>query len=207
MDENLNQEQSQDTNQDQSILSQANQEQEQPKVELKIEDYKVEREDNEKYWDDWKADESNMDFLNKAHGAGITNEQLDFLLKEYDSRAIDLVSNSSQMDTQTVVSDLQKEWGGDYQTNINNAFRAAQASGLTPEQINDPSIGNNVAFIKMASYFGGQMGEAKGVTNATPIKEDIGSLMRSEAYSNPRHPEHNATVERINQAYKNGFKL
>lgn len=162
-------------------------------------EYKIEREGFS--FDEFKADESNQAFLKAAHEKGITNSQLDFLLSEYDSRAVDLVSTSSQLDTDTTVETLQSEWGKDFESNIFNAVKAAKACGISEEQINDPLIGNNVAFIKMAAYFGSQITEDKPISIGTPVSEDISSLMRSEAFFNPRHPDHKATKERIDQHY------
>ena len=162
-------------------------------------EYKIEREGFS--FDEFKADESNQAFLKAAHEKGITNSQLDFLLSEYDSRAVDLVSTSSQLDTDTTVETLQSEWGKDFQSNLFNAVKAAKACGISEDQINDPLIGNNVAFIKMAAYFGSQITEDKPINIGTPVSEDIQSLMRSEAFFNPRHPDHKATKERIDQHY------
>lgn len=162
-------------------------------------EYKIEREGFS--FDEFKADESNQAFLKAAHEKGITNSQLDFLLSEYDSRAVDLVSTSSQLDTDTTVETLQSEWGKDFESNIFNAVKAAKACGISEDQINDPLIGNNVAFIKMAAYFGSQITEDKPISIGTPVSEDISSLMRSEAFFNPRHPDHKATKERIDQHY------
>lgn len=166
-----------------------------------VDEYKVEREDFN--FDDFKADESNKAFLAEAHKHGITNKQLDFLLAEYDKRSIDLVSNSSQIDTDTVVQTLQQEWGDKYEANIFNAVKAARACGITDEQINDPMIGNNVAFIKMASYFGSQINEDKPVSNGSPVSTDIQSLMRSEAFFNPKHPDHKSVKAQIDSYYNN----
>lgn len=160
-------------------------------------EYKLEREDFEEF----KSDESNKEFLAEAHKHGITNKQLDFLISEYDKRAVDLVSNSSQIDTDTTVQTLQSEWGDKYEANIFNAVKAARACGITDEQINDPLIGNNVAFIKMAAYFGSQMTEDKPVSNGTPVNVDIQSLMRSEAFFNPKHPEHKSVKAQIDSYY------
>src|SRR5690606_38986606 len=132
-----------------------------------VDEYKLEREDFD--FEEFKADESNKEFLTEAHKHGITNKQLDFLLSEYDKRAVDLVSNSSQIDTDTTVQTLQSDWGDKYEANIFNAVKAARACGITDEQINDPLIGNNVAFIKMAAYFGSQMTEDKPINNGTPL--------------------------------------
>lgn len=164
-----------------------------------VDEYKLEREDFD--FEEFKADESNKEFLTEAHKHGITNKQLDFLLSEYDKRAVDLVSNSSQIDTDTTVQTLQSDWGKDFEANIFNAVKAARACGITDEQINNPLIGNNVAFIKMAAYFGSQMTEDKPVSNGTPVNVDIQSLMRSEAFFNPKHPDHKSVKAQIDSYY------
>ena len=164
-----------------------------------VDEYKIEREDFD--LEAFKADEGNKAFLEEAHKHGITNKQLDFLLSEYDKRAVDLVSNSSQIDTDTTVQTLQSDWGKDFEANIFNAVKAARACGITDEQINNPLIGNNVAFIKMAAYFGSQMTEDKPVSNGTPVNVDIQSLMRSEAFFNPKHPDHKSVKAQINSYY------
>ena len=164
-----------------------------------VDEYKIEREDFD--FEEFKADESNKEFLTEAHKHGITNKQLDFLLSEYDKRAVDLVSNSSQIDTDTTVQTLQSDWGDKYEANIFNAVKAARACGITDEQINNPLIGNNVAFIKMAAYFGSQMTEDKPVSNGTPVNVDIQSLMRSEAFFNPKHPDHKSVKAQIDSYY------
>lgn len=164
-----------------------------------VDEYKVEREGFD--FEEFKKDESNNSFLKSAHAQGITNKQLDFLLSEYDKRAVDLVSNNSQIDTDTTVQTLQSEWGQDYEKNIFNAVKAARACGITDEQINDPMIGNNVAFIKMAAYFGSQINEDKPINNGTPVNVDITSLMRSEAFFNPKHPDHRQVKAQIDSYY------
>lgn len=164
-----------------------------------VDEYKIEREDFD--LEAFKADEGNKAFLEEAHKHGITNKQLDFLLSEYDKRAVDLLSNSSQIDTDTTVQTLQSEWGDKYEANIFNAVKAARACGITDEQINDPLIGNNVAFIKMAAYFGSQMTEDKPVSNGTPVNVDINSLMRSPAFFDPKHPEHKSVKAQIDSYY------
>ena len=101
-----------------------------------VDEYKLEREDFD--FEEFKADESNKEFLTEAHKHGITNKQLDFLLSEYDKRAVNLVSNSSQIDTDTTVQTLQSDWGDKYEANIFNAVKAGRACGITDEQINNP---------------------------------------------------------------------
>ena len=164
-----------------------------------VDEYKIEREDFS--FDDFKADESNKAFLQEAHKHGITNKQLDFLISEYDKRAVDLVSNNSQFDTDSTVQTLQSEWGKEYESNIFSAIRAAKSAGLTEDQINDPSIGNNVAVIKALAYFGSQIAEDKPINNGTAVSTDIQTLMRSPAFFDPKHPEHKSVKAQIDAYY------
>ena len=164
-----------------------------------VDEYKIEREGFS--FEDFKADESNQQFLSEAHKHGITNKQLDFLLSEYDKRAVDLVSNNSQFDTDTTIQSLQSEWGSNYESNIFSAIRAAKSAGLTEEQINNPSIGNNVDVIKVLSYFGSQIAEDKPINNGTAVNTDITSLMRSEAFFDPKHPDHKSVKAQIDSYY------
>lgn len=164
-----------------------------------VDEYKIEREGFS--FEDFKADESNQQFLSEAHKHGITNKQLDFLLSEYDKRAVNLVSNSSQFDTDTTIQSLQSEWGSNFESNIFSAIRAAKSAGLTEEQINNPSIGNNVDVIKVLSYFGSQIAEDKPINNGTAVNTDITSLMRSEAFFNVKHPDHRQVKAQIDSYY------
>lgn len=164
-----------------------------------VDEYKIEREGFS--FEDFKADESNQQFLSEAHKHGITNKQLDFLLSEYDKRAVNLVSNNSQFDTDTTIQSLQSEWGSNYESNIFSAIRAAKSAGLTEEQINNPSIGNNVDVIKVLSYFGSQIAEDKPINNGTAVNTDITSLMRSEAFFDPKHPDHKSVKAQIDSYY------
>ncbi|QOW51612.1 hypothetical protein G0029_17760 (plasmid) [Acinetobacter sp. YH12138] len=164
-----------------------------------VDEYKIEREDFN--FEDFKADESNKQFLSEAHKHGITNKQLDFLLSEYDKRAVNLVTNSSQFDTDSTIQSLQSEWGNDYESNIFSAIRAAKSAGLSEEHINDPSIGNNIHVIKALAYFGSQIAEDRPINNGTSVSTDITSLMRSEAFFDPRHPEHKSVKAQIDSYY------
>lgn len=164
-----------------------------------VDEYKIEREDFD--LEEFKADPSNKEFLESAHKHGITSKQLDFLLSEYDKRAVDLVSTSSQFDTDQTVQSLQAEWGSNYETNIFSAIKAARSAGLTDDQINDPVIGNNPAIIKALSYFGSQMTEDKPINSGTAVKPDVQSLMRSEAFFDSKHPDHKSVKAQVDAFY------
>lgn len=166
-------------------------------------EYKSEREGFS--FDEFKQDESNTAFLKAAHAHGITNKQMDFLLSEYESRAVDLVSASSQLDTDTTVQTLQSEWGSNFESNIFNAIKAAKSAGLTEDDLNNPLVGNNLSVIKAFAYFGSQLSEDKATNLGAPVTADVQSLMRSEAFFDQKHPEHKAVKAQID-AYYNSLR-
>lgn len=154
-------------------------------------------------FDEFKADESNKGFLKAAHAKGLTNEQVSFVISEYNSRAGDLVASAAVMDAESCVTALKAEWGDDTDKNMGLAYRAAKAAGFTDEQINDSSFGNNPAAVKLAAYFGAQLGEDTPPPNTQSTSgEDIQELMASEAYTNSKHPDHKRVYAKVEQHYK-----
>ncbi|EOE8049285.1 hypothetical protein ACKULE_002025 [Acinetobacter baumannii] len=105
------------------------------------EDYSVEIEGFN--FDEFKAIDENKEFLKEAHEAGLSNEQLGFVLNKYNQIIPEVMAQMSQMQTETCKETLQKEWGAETQANIGLAMKAAQAAGLSGEEIQNPTIGNN----------------------------------------------------------------
>lgn len=171
-----------------------------------VDEYKVEVADFD--YEEFKADESNKAFLDEALSKGITSSQLNFLISTYNQRASELVVSANQIDTESVVSGLQTEWGKDYEKNMQLAYKASVAAGLSDSELNDPSIGNNPALIKLAAYYGRQLGEDNTPSAyATAGGTDIEALMKSPAYFDSKHPDHTRTKETVNAAYAKGFSL
>lgn len=142
--------------------------------------YKVEIEGFD--FDAFKADEGNKAFLENAHKAGISNEQLGVVLQAYEQH------------TAVQLEALQSEWGGEFDQNLRLAKQAVEAAGLDPKDIDSPTFG-----IRLAAHFGKALQEDMPPQN-TQLGggSSITELMASEAYMNPSHPDHarvNAKVE------------
>lgn len=137
-------------------------------------------------FESFKANESNKSFLENAHKAGISNEQLGVVLEAYDQH------------TAVQLEQLQTEWGGDFDANIRLAQQAVQAAGLDPKDVDSPTFG-----IRLAAYYGKALQEDMPPLNtqqsvATSIKE----LQASEAYMNESHPDHKATYAKVKKWYQ-----
>lgn len=158
-------------------------------------------------FDEFKAIDENKAFLERAAEAGITNDQMKFVLGEYNQIIPSVMEQMSQLQTDTCKETLQAEWGAETQANLGLAMKAAQAAGLSPDDINNPTVGNNPAVIKILAHFGKQLGEDSSLQNTQPSGgEDIQQLMRSEAYSNPNHPDHSRVTTQVSQWYAKQYQ-
>lgn len=158
-------------------------------------------------FDEFKAIDENKAFLDRAAAAGITNDQMKFVLGEYNQIIPNVMEQMSQLQTETCKETLQAEWGAETQANLGLAMKAAQAAGLSHEDINNPTVGNNPAVIKVLAYFGKQLGEDTPLKNTQQTSsEDVQQLMRSEAYSNPKHPDHARVTQQVSQWYAKQYQ-
>lgn len=154
---------------------------------------------------EFKADEANKAFLKSAHAKGLTNAQVEFVLGEYFERAPALVAGAGQLDNDAVIAALRSEWGNDTDAKMGLAAKAALAAGFTAEQLAAPEF-NNPALIKLAAFFGAQLGEDQPPSGGGVSAESIQDMLASEAYNNPKHPDHRRVYEQVSKYYAQAYK-
>ena len=136
-------------------------------------------------FDAFKSDEGNKAFLENAHKAGISNEQLGVVIQAYEQH------------TAVQLEALQSEWGGEFDQNLRLAKQAVEAAGLDPKDIDSPTFG-----IRLAAHFGKALQEDMPPQNTQ--QSGVGSiseLMTSEAYMNPSHPDHKRVYAQVEKHY------
>lgn len=143
------------------------------------------------------TDEGMKGFLAGAHAAGLNQAQVDFVMGKYFEMAPQLAAGAAQYDTTTATAELKKTWAtdADFNRNVRNAYvgtnAAAQKAGLDVAEIMNGPLGNNPQFLRLMAALGPEFQEDPGAGGASMItQDDINSLLSSEAYSNPRHPDH-----------------
>ncbi len=149
-------------------------------------------------FEEFKKDPQTAGFLKAAHAKGLTNEQVNFVIGEYLGRAETLTQGAAALDSEAVLQQLSTDWGDKRDANIKLAYQAGRAAGLTPEQMNSAEVGNNVALLRVLAHFGAQMQEdlpPAGV--AASGGADRESLIASEAYMDPKHPDHKRVYEQV----------
>lgn len=136
------------------------------------------------------GNESNKEFIEKAHDLGITNEQMSVVLDAYNQH------------TAVHVEALQEEWGGEFDANVRFAQQAVKAAGLSMDDIDSPTLG-----IKLAAYYGKQLQEDMPPQNTQESGAvDVASLMSSEAYMNETHPDHSKVYGQVQNWYQKNVK-
>lgn len=165
------------------------------------EEYKVEIEGFD--FEAFKAIESNNELLGRAKELGLSNDQVQFMLKEYNDIIPQVFEAHLQLDTEKTVTGLKELWGNDYDASLGNAVKALKAAGFTDEDLSNPAVGNNFELAKLAAHFGGQMKEDNLPNNQTPatVKFDVSTLLSHAAYNNPAHPEYKTVMDQIDQHY------
>lgn len=146
-------------------------------------------------------DEMHNAFREEAHKAGLSQGQFEFVMGKYLELAPQLVAGGQQVTAEQTVAELKTAWGKDYPTQAANAWRGvsqiAAVAGLTVEQV-ESELGNSPAFNRIMAAVGSQLREDTSINTGGSASSagmaDAGALQASEAFRNPRHPEHAATV-------------
>lgn len=160
---------------------------------------------------EFKGIEENQAFLERAREAGLSNESLSFLLKEYNDIIPNLMEANAHLDNEACVQAMTDIWGNDTQANFGYAQAAANSAVqngiLTAEEVNSAAFGNNPAVLKAMAYFGQQLGEDLPPSNTQQTNsQSITELMSSKAYLDSSHPDHKRAVAQIEAFYAKSYK-
>lgn len=154
-------------------------------------------------WDQ-NSDPLLSSFLKDAHEAGYTQSQIDFVMGKYFEIAPQLMGGPRQFSAETCVAELKQEWQSDeqYSAETRKAFKAAQAYGDKDAEAIIQNHGNDPRIIRLLARIGAQMGEDRSINPGGTQHgiQTVEGLMRSEAYSNPKHPDHQRVSAQV-QAY------
>lgn len=138
-------------------------------------------------FDAFKAD--NGEVLKAFHAEGMTNKQVEAVVKAYDQH------------TAVQVEALQQEWGDSFNTNVNFAKQAIEALGFQASDLDSP-----IGALKLAAAIGKQIQEDLPPQSTQQIgSETIEQLMMSDAYGDANHPDHKSVAERVSNHFKQKY--
>lgn len=162
--------------------------------------------------EDIKADPEMQSFLKSAHGKGLTNEQVSFVINEYMQRAPKLVENGQKLTAEDTTRALKDVWKNesDYGQNMGHAYRAASAiadkAGVSFEELEKSGLGNHPVFIRLMASIGPELAEdappndGQGVS-AGDFDAQVAAIRANPAYNDPKHPEHKQLMQKMEALY------
>ena len=157
--------------------------------------------------DELMADPATQKMLERFHGKGMTDDQVtDVLDYAFNTWAPELLADDLRRDVANVQEELRSAWGDEFGTNLRHAWNAATALA---QKANfdigemDRALGNNAAFLRLMAVLGPEIGEDGNVNagSGTGGVQSIEALETSEAYTNPKHPQHEEVSTRVRNYY------
>ncbi|EEN5587730.1 hypothetical protein [Salmonella enterica] len=143
-------------------------------------------------------------FLESAKQHGLTSDQLNFMIKEVHSALQDYAQENATASRDTASEELRKVWQDDttFNQNLGLAYRAFNALADGEDKTRIDEIGNNPLVIKMLAKIGAEMKEdSPNGGDPGGDAQTIRDLMKSEAYFNDKHPDHERVAAQIKNYY------
>lgn len=143
-------------------------------------------------------------FKEQAHAKGITGEQFKWMMGAYLQAVPDLMEGAAAMTAAQARAELQKVWTqpAEMDQGIDNASRALRALPK-PLQEATREMGTNPAFLQAMAHFGAQLREDRPPAGggSGQAQQTVEQMMASEAYRNPKHPEHARVSAAVREHY------
>lgn len=151
-----------------------------------------------------------------AHKLGVTNEQLQFFVGKYLTTVPELLVANQQLELAEAKEELRAIWKDDIamQRGTTDAVRAINGFGNEAEDVPGSrarlmqKYGRDPDFIAFAASVAKEMNEdrpASGSGTPNTSDADIEALQKSEAYWDPKHPEHGIVKSKVDTYYATKF--
>ncbi|MCY1197243.1 hypothetical protein D9M72_86050 [compost metagenome] len=162
---------------------------------------------------DVREDPDMVEFLDNAHKAGMSQKQIDVVMDAYFKMAPILAENGAALNQEQATEQLQAKWGTgrEFQRHAGLAHvattAALQKSGVTMEEVEQSGLGNHPVFLRLMAGLGTEFQEDRPVGGQVQrvTQDSIREIEMSDAYRNPRHPDHEAVSKRVRNFYERTY--
>ena len=162
-------------------------------------------------------DDHQSKFKEAMHKANLSPEQADILLGEhlgFLKGAMDQADEGVKQGIEEAKADLKKEWGGEYDTNLQNVVGLIQNYGGEEmiALVQETPLGNQKALLNMLSKLAKEVGEdtlttgdSRGNGKTQTPMDFLKNEDNSAAYRNSNHPRHAEVRDAMEGLYKSQY--
>lgn len=155
--------------------------------------------------------ESEKRIFGDMHALGLNNKQLQGVMGLFGTYLGENIAQE-KASMESAMSSLKTVWPGEgeYDKNLkqaNYALKMLAPAPLYKSVTSDPKLMSNPALVQLLAAMGDELKEdtsREHLDDATT--ESIGTLKRSPAYLDTKHPDHKSVVAQVSEAYSKGYK-
>lgn len=155
-------------------------------------------------------------FAKDAHAAGLTNDQLQFVVDRYLTVAPQLLAENQKLSLDEASAELSALWKDEATFKANLASSLKAVNGFGAEAADMPGsrarltekFGNDPDFIAFAASVAAEMkedGDTPHVGAGLSTDSDVEALQKGEAYWNKNHPDHAKVKAQVDAFYTKKF--
>ena len=146
----------------------------------------------------------------KLHKAGAGKRVVNVVMQEYKdiiARGMQAQGDQLQAKTQAAEAALREAWGANFDIELSRAKKAFAAVADDSDKAASAELAANPAVVKMLAKLGRNLEEDSPAQMGSSLpSEDLSAMMKSEAYWNAKHPEHDRVKQRVSQHFASKFR-
>jgi len=144
-------------------------------------------------------------FRERAHKAGISQDQYQFLMGEYATLVPQMLGAAAELSAAEARTELSKVWQSPavFEAQLSHASHAISAAPQHLREDLHSRFGRDPAFLQFAAWMGAQMQEDRAPANPDGGNgggQTVEQMMSDPAYRDPKHPNHAALSKRVVEA-------
>jgi len=146
--------------------------------------------------------------LGQLHQIGLNNKHAQGVLSLFGTLLGDAIAEEKAT-MEAATTELQGEWGDKFTERMNRVnYTLSQAPEDVVKAItSDARLMNNPQVIRLLDWIGKEFEDDTSANQMGAAEiEDIDQLRNSEAYLDPKHPDHKRVMAKVSEAYAKGYK-
>lgn len=145
-------------------------------------------------------------FMERAHAAGLSQAQMDFVMSEYFDALPSFMNDAAAVKLDQAKAELAQVWSDPAEMERNMQYAERAVLAMPPDLQEDIKVrfATDPVFWRFAAHFGKEVGEDRSINGGggQATTSNAEALMATEAYRNARHPDHAKVSAQVREAFE-----